>query len=90
MYGNLQELKDNVPEADVYCSGSDQIWGKIGTLEYDEAYFLKFIENKQKKCISYSSSFGKEKIDGNLEKKYKRTIKNYSDILVREDTAKKY
>ena len=89
VYGNLQELKDNVPEADVYCSGSDQIWGKIGTLEYDEAYFLKFIENKQKKCISYSSSFGKEKIDGNLEKNIKELLKNYSDILVREDTAKK-
>ena len=89
VYGNLQELKDNVPEADVYCSGSDQIWGKIGTLEYVEAYFLKFIENKQKKCISYSSSFGKEKIDGNLEKNIKELLKNYSDILVREDTAKK-
>ena len=87
-YGSLQELKDNVPEADVYCSGSDQIWGKIGTVEYDEAYFLKFIEDRTKRCIAYSSSFGKEEIDGSLEKNINKLLKNYSDILVREDTAK--
>ena len=87
-YGNLQELKDNVPEADVYCSGSDQIWGKIGTVEYDEAYFLKFIEDRTKRCIAYSSSFGKEEIGGSLEKNINKLLKNYSDILVREDTAK--
>ena len=87
-YGSLQELKDNVPEADVYCSGSDQIWGKIGTVEYDEAYFLKFIEDRTKRCIAYSSSFGKEEIDGSLEKNIKKLLENYSDILVREDTAK--
>lgn len=87
-YGNLQELKDNIPEADVYCSGSDQIWGKIGTVEYDEAYFLKFIEDRTKRCIAYSSSFGKEEIDGILEKNINKLLKNYSDILVREDTAK--
>jgi len=87
-YGNLQELKDNIPEADVYCSGSDQIWGKIGTVEYDEAYFLKFIEDRTKRCIAYSSSFGKEEIDGSLEKNINKLLKNYSDILVREDTAK--
>ena len=87
-YGNLQELKDNIPEADVYCSGSDQIWGKIGTVEYDEAYFLQFVENKQKRCIAYSSSFGKEDINGELEKNICKLLKNYNDILVREDTAK--
>ena len=87
-YGNLQELKDDIPEADVYCSGSDQIWGKIGTVEYDEAYFLNFIEDRTKRCIAYSSSFGKEEIDGSLEKNINKLLKNYSDILVREDTAK--
>lgn len=87
-YGSLQELKDNVPEADVYCSGSDQIWGKIGTAEYDEAYFLKFIEDKTKKCIAYSSSFGKEEIGETLEKNIKKLLENYSEILVREDTAR--
>lgn len=87
-YGSLKELKENIPHADVYCSGSDQIWGKIGTVEYDESYFLKFVKDKTKKCIAYSSSFGKEKLDENLEKNLSKLLDNYSEILVREDTAK--
>lgn len=87
-YGSLQELKNNPPSADVYCSGSDQIWGKIGVAEYDEAYFLKFINDKSKNCIAYSSSFGKENISPNLRENLKQLLENYSKILVREDTAK--
>ena len=45
-YGNLEELKNNTPIADIYCSGSDQIWGRIGNSEYDEAYFLEFVNLK--------------------------------------------
>lgn len=87
-YGNLQELQENIPIADVYCSGSDQIWGRIGNVDYDEAYFLGFVNDESKKCIAYSSSFGKEKIDVNLENKLNELLKKYSDLLVREDTAK--
>ena len=64
-YGNIEELKNNIPNADVYCSGSDQIWGKIGTTNYDEAYFLEFV--KEKKCISYASSFGKTELNIDLK-----------------------
>ena len=86
-YGNIKELKANPPKADVFCSGSDQIWGKIGTAEYDEAYFLGFVNNK--KCIAYSSSFGKTELNENLNNNLDRLLKPFSKILVREDTAKK-
>lgn len=85
-YGNIEELKKKLPKADVYCSGSDQIWGKIGTEEYDRAYFLNFVENK--KCISYASSFGKTELSNNLKKDLKSLLNKYTKILVREDTAK--
>lgn len=88
-YGNIEEIKNDLPEADVYCSGSDQIWGKIGTANLDEAYFLKFVENKNKRCIAYSSSFGKEILDKEFESKLPKLLKNYDKILVREDSAKK-
>ena len=87
-YGNIEELKNDTPQADVYCSGSDQIWGKIGTANYDEAYFLNFINDKNKKCIAYSSSFGKGKIDDELKNNLHGLLKKYDRILVREDTAK--
>lgn len=85
-YGNLEELKNNPPVADVYCSGSDQIWGKIGTADFDEAYFLGFANNK--KCIAYSSSFGKTELSDNLNNNLNRLLRPFSKILVREDTAK--
>lgn len=85
-YGNIDELKKNIPKADVYCSGSDQIWGKIGTVDFDEAYFLEFV--KEKKCIAYSSSFGKTKLTNNLEKNLERLLSKYSKLLVRENSAK--
>lgn len=85
-YGNINELKENIPEADVYCSGSDQIWGKIGTSNYDEAYFLEFA--KGKKCIAYSSSFGKTELNEELDKNLENLLAKYSKILVRESSAK--
>lgn len=85
-YGNLEELKNNSPKADIYCSGSDQIWGKIGSDEYDEAYFLDFVENK--KCISYASSFGKTELNEDLKKNLGKLLEKYQKILVREESAK--
>lgn len=85
-YGSIEELKENVPEADIYCSGSDQIWGKIGTAEYDEAYFLEFVKNK--KCISYASSLGKTELSKELDNNLEKLLEKYSKILVRENTAK--
>ncbi len=85
-YLSLKELEENPPEADIYCSGSDQIWGKIGTVDYDEAYFLEFV--KEKKCISYASSLGKTELSQNLRNNIFNLLKKYSYILVREKSAK--
>lgn len=86
IYGDIKELKDDCPQADVYCSGSDQIWGRIGTVDFDETYFLDFVKNK--KCISYASSLGKIELSQELEKNMEELLKKYSHILVREKTAK--
>lgn len=85
-YGNMEELLENPPQADVYCSGSDQIWGKIGTVDFDEAYFLEFVKNK--KCIAYASSFGKTELSENLNNNLDKLLKKYTKILVRENSAK--
>lgn len=86
IYGNIDELKANPPKANLYCTGSDQIWGKIGKSNFDLSYFLEFIKNK--KCISYAASFGKDKIDSELERKLKTLLEKYSALLVREASAK--
>ena len=85
-YNSVEELKNNLPNADVYCTGSDQVWAKIGGVNYDEAYFLNFVP-EGKRCISYAASLGKSKIDEELEKRLPELLKKYETILVRENTA---
>lgn len=88
-YNNSEDFKENLPEFDIYCTGSDQVWGKIGNDEFDENYFLEFVP-KDKKCISYAASFGKSSLSEELSKNIKELTNKYSTILVREDTAKQY
>ena len=47
-YNSVEELKNNLPNADVYCTGSDQVWAKIGGVNYDEAYFFKLCARGKK------------------------------------------
>ena len=85
-YNTIEQLKNNLPDADIFCTGSDQVWGPIGTSEYDEAYFLKFVPN-DKKTIAYSSSFGKKDNNKSVIGNLKYLLSDYSKLLVREDTA---
>lgn len=85
-YHSSKELKENLPEADVYCTGSDQIWGKAGSEEYDATYFLDFVP-EGKKCIAYAASFGVDKLPARLDENLTSLIKKYETILVREDSA---
>lgn len=85
-YSNNDELRKKLPLADIYCTGSDQVWGKIGSKEYDETYFLDFAPNG-KKCISYAASFGKSKINDDVIKKLPTLLSKYDSLLVRENTA---
>lgn len=85
LYSCDEDLKE-LPDADVYCTGSDQVWGKIGNVDYDKNYFLDFVP-EGKKCISYASSFGKSQISNELINNLNNLLKKYSHITVREDSA---
>ena len=87
-YGSFKELKESCPNADIYCTGSDQVWGKIGNDEFDKAYFLDFVP-KNKKCISYSASFGNEDICDDLKKELQGLLDKYDNLMVREESAVK-
>ena len=85
-YSSIEELRQKCPKADIYMTGSDQVWGEIGGDIYDSAYFLDFVPNGSN-CISYSASFGKEKVSDELIKKLPNLLNKYSDIMVREQSA---
>ena len=80
------DFENGIPEADIYCTGSDQVWGKIANDDYDKNYFLDFVP-KGKKCIAYSASFGKTEISNELKEKLPILLEKYSKILVRESSA---
>ncbi|MBR3811546.1 MAG: polysaccharide pyruvyl transferase family protein [Agathobacter sp.] len=82
VYKNVQELYDNPPEADVYISGSDQVWNPVNL--HDD-FFLCYADDSKKK-ISYAASMGREKIPLSVEKKFADYIARYDCISVREDS----
>ena len=85
-YHNSLELKTDTPIADIYITGSDQVWGKIATGEYDGSYFLDFVADKDNK-VAVASSFGHfPKLEE--EKAWMSSLlKRYQKVAVREDSA---
>lgn len=86
LYSSLQELKDDKPQADIYCTGSDQVWGPISLDNYDPAYFLDFTNDEDVK-ISYAASFGKTKFAGDSMTYFEKALKKYRYLSVRENSA---
>lgn len=83
-YSSQTSLKNNPPKSDIYMTGSDQVWGPIENGTYDDCYCLSFTEGKK---IAYASSFGHTDMTEELEKYYKKWLKKYDEISVREDSA---
>lgn len=83
-YTNVQELYACPPDADIFMTGSDQVWGPVENGEYDEAYCLPFTSKKK---IAYAASFGRNEMPIEAKNKYKKLLSNYSAITVRENSA---
>ena len=84
-YHSVSELCENPPEADIYMTGSDQVWNTVVCGELDPAYFLSFVPEGKPKT-AYAASFG-----GNLSDEQKSQIKplldEYDFISVRENSG---
>ena len=85
-YSSSSSLEKNLPVADCYMTGSDQVWGPIGSDLFDDNYFLSFV-NDDAYRISYASSFGRTDQNDEIEKYFKSLLCKYDHILVREDSA---
>lgn len=85
LYDTRDSLKNDCPNADVYMTGSDQVWGPTEDGTYDDNYCLSFVENKKK--IAYAASFGRTEMDSDVNAYFKKSLAEYSHIAVREDSA---
>lgn len=83
-YVTPQQLTDDPPIADIYISGSDQLWN-VRSQDFSDVYYLPFVTIG--KCISYAASFGPLKIDWSKydAPKYSKLLSNYQTISVREE-----
>lgn len=86
-YSSLEQLQQNKPAADIYMTGSDQVWGPIGGDEFDPAYFLGFTSEEDRR-VSYAASFGKADLSGELLGKLQPLLSRYEAITVRERSAR--
>lgn len=85
-YTNAKQLLDDKPIADVYMTGSDQVWGPIANGSYDSTYCLAFTGESDKK-IAYAASFGHTEVTTELIDYYTKWLDRYQYIAVREDSA---
>lgn len=82
---SLKDLYKTDFDYDTYCVGSDQVWNY--TMGYSlMAYFLDFAKKGAKK-ISYGSSMGLSKLDGEAAAIYKEYLSKFDAIAVREQQA---
>lgn len=84
-YKKDKDLEKINKQYNYFIAGSDQIWnpnfGRMSDID-----FLTFADNKKR--ISFSASFGVEKLPDNLEIFYKERLQNFKSISVREDAGK--
>ena len=87
-YSSYEELENNPPVGDIYCTGSDQTWNSEYNGGILPAYYLQFVP-KGKKRIGYAGSIGMDSIPQNEVEVFKEYVRGYDAISVREDAAKK-
>lgn len=84
-YLNYSELQKNPPKADVYITGSDQLWNPCFHCGRDSAYYLEFVKKGVK--MSYATSLGNDKMPAQQLKFVASKIKDFLYISVRENCS---
>lgn len=87
-YSSYGELLAAPPAADIYMSGSDQIWNTQNNNAPDDimAYYLCFAP-KGAPRLAYAGSFGKTELTPEEQATVGDWLSTYRTISVREDTA---
>lgn len=83
-YKNLDELNKNVPKADYYFAGSDQIWNCEELLNgKDDSFFLTFAPKGSRK-VSYAASLAMSEVPDSQTDRYRKLISDFDAVSIRE------
>jgi Polysaccharide pyruvyl transferase len=82
---NYRRLSNSCPKADVFITGSDQVWA-ADFLFTSPAFLLGFVPTGVKR-VSYAASFGKNKLEPYLKNVFVKNIQKFDAISVREKSG---
>lgn len=82
-YRSADELRSDPPVADIYCTGSDQVWNSIWNNGFEEPFYLTFAPDGKKR-IAFAASIGRESIDEWEKPLMREALSRYSAISMRE------
>lgn len=85
-YGTEESFKDYNIDADIYCTGSDQVWNTKWNCGILRPLYLSFVPDNVKK-IAYSASFGKPFLEDWEKQETHDLLSRYSAISVREKSG---
>lgn len=80
------DFVNKCPHADVYMTGSDQVWNMKHNEGLDTHYFFDGVKGKK---ISFASSVGYTEMIDDSKESFKQYLADYSSLSVREDSAVK-
>lgn len=82
---SYDELVRNPPKADVYLTGSDQVWNTTHNHGVDKSFYLGFAPKDSYK-VAYAASIGMDNIPDKYQKITKQLLSQYKYISVRESS----
>lgn len=85
-YLTIDELKADLPNAELFIVGSDQVWNCNRRIGNDDTYFLAFVPEGLRK-ISYAASIAMDNLTKNQESRFYKNLKDFDEITVRESSA---
>lgn len=86
-YKCIEEIKADRPFAELYLTGSDQVWNFEHNRGLDAAYFLDYAPENSLR-FSYAASIGMEHIPEEFAARVTDLLGKYSSLTVRETSAK--
>lgn len=85
-YRTEKELLEDIPVADAYCTGSDQVWNSYWNEGVDRPLYLSFVPGNKFR-FSYAASIGNSELSEEEAKEVKPMLSLYKHITVRENTG---
>ena len=85
-YESEEALTGYPLDADIYCTGSDQVWNSSLLKGVEYPFYLSFIPSGKRK-ISFAASFGKNSVSELDVEQTKELIHQYECISVRENSG---